>query len=52
MLFSVTAFAAPLPEEPSWDYISEKYPNGITVEEAAAEGIKQPLLLYFKGYGV
>lgn len=42
-----TASAAPLPEEPSWEYIKNKYPNGITVAEAKAEGIIQNLSSYF-----
>ena len=44
---SVTTYAAPLPGEPSWDYIAEKYPDGITVKQASDEGI---LLDYFDGF--
>lgn len=51
MLFPMTAYSAPLPGEPAWDYISEKYPAGITINEASNEGIIQPLFLYFEGYG-
>lgn len=50
MMVPFTAFAAPLPGEPSWEYIKEKYPNGITVDEATSEGITQPLFIYFEGY--
>lgn len=50
LLIPFNVFAAPLPDEPSWNYISQKYPNGITVEEAGMEGIKQPLFAYFNGY--
>lgn len=42
-----TASAAPLPEEPSLEYIKNKYPDGITVAEAKAEGIVQNLCIYF-----
>lgn len=47
---SLTTYAAPLPGEPSWDYIAEKYPDGITVKQASDEGITQFLLDYFDGY--
>ena len=50
IMIPFTSFAAPLPDEPSWEYITQKYPNGITVDEAAAEGITQPLFVYFEGY--
>ena len=50
IMIPFTSFAAPLESEPSWEYISEKYPNGITVEEASSEGIIQPLFVYFDGY--
>lgn len=50
IMIPFTSFAAPLPDEPSWEYITQKYPNGITVDEAATEGITQPLFVYFEGY--
>lgn len=50
MLVPMTASAAPLPGEPSWEYIEQKYPNGITMAEASAEGITQHLCVYFEGY--
>ena len=47
---SMTCFAKPLPTEPTWDYISAKYPDGISVKEAYEEGITQSLPVYFDGY--